>query len=115
MHPAVRNMLLTQKVFAEGSRALAYYLATYADIAEATDNPEEKKAAEDRLALLTPIAKALMTETGVEAAKHGMQVLVDTAILLNMAWNRLPVMHVLPASMKALLKFNQSTYWHVKY
>jgi hypothetical protein len=37
-------MLLTQKVFAEGSRALAYYLATYADIAEATDNPEEKKA-----------------------------------------------------------------------
>jgi alkylation response protein AidB-like acyl-CoA dehydrogenase len=74
VHPAVRNMLLTQKVFAEGSRALAYYLATYADIAEATDNPEEKKAAEDRLALLTPIAKALMTETGVEAAKHGMQV-----------------------------------------
>ncbi|POU24970.1 acyl-CoA dehydrogenase [Acinetobacter sp. ACNIH3] len=74
VHPAVRNMLLTQKVFAEGSRALAYYLATYADIAEATDSPEEKKAAEDRLALLTPIAKALMTETGIEAAKHGMQV-----------------------------------------
>jgi len=67
-------MLLTQKVFAEGSRALAYYLATYADIAEATDSPEEKKAAEDRLALLTPIAKALMTETGIEAAKHGMQI-----------------------------------------
>ena len=43
-------------------------------MAEATDNPEEKKAAENRLALLTPIAKALMTETGVEAAKHGMQV-----------------------------------------
>ncbi len=74
VHPAVRNMLLTQKVFAEGSRALAYYLATYADIAEATDSPEEKKAAEDRLALLTPIAKALMTETGIEAAKHGMQI-----------------------------------------
>lgn len=74
VHPAVRNMLLTQKVFAEGSRALAYYLATYADIAEATDSPEEKKSAEDRLALLTPIAKALMTETGIEAAKHGMQI-----------------------------------------
>lgn len=74
VHPAVRNLLLTQKVFAEGSRSLAYYLATYADIAEATEDADEKKAAEDRLALLTPIAKALMTETGLEAAKHGMQV-----------------------------------------
>src|SRR5690606_36727567 len=74
VHPAVRNMLLTQKVFAEGSRALAHYLATSADIAEAPDNPDEKKAAEDRLALITPIAKALTTETGVEAAKHGLQV-----------------------------------------
>lgn len=74
VHPAVRNMLLTQKVFAEGSRSLAYYLATYADISEATDDAEEKKAADDRLALLTPIAKALMTETGLEAAKHGMQI-----------------------------------------
>lgn len=74
VHPAVRNLLLTQKVFAEGSRSLGYYLATYADIAEATQDPVEKKAADDRLALLTPIAKALMTETGLEAAKHGMQV-----------------------------------------
>lgn len=74
VHPAVRNLLLTQKVFAEGSRSLVYYLVTYADIAEATDNAGERKAAEDRLALLTPIAKALMTETGIEAAKNGMQV-----------------------------------------
>ncbi|MGN5765205.1 acyl-CoA dehydrogenase C-terminal domain-containing protein [Acinetobacter calcoaceticus] len=73
-HPAVRNMLLTQKVFAEGSRALAYYLSTYVDIAELTTDELEKKAAEDKLALLTPIAKAFMTELGVESAKHGMQI-----------------------------------------
>ena len=74
VHPAVRNMLLTQKVFAEGSRALVYYLASYADIAEASENAAEKQQAEDRLALLTPIAKAFMTETGLEATKHGMQI-----------------------------------------
>ena len=74
VHPAVRNMLLTQKVFAEGSRALAYYLASYADLAEASPDETRKQQAEDRLALLTPIAKAFMTETGLEAAKHGMQI-----------------------------------------
>lgn len=74
VHPAVRNMLLTQKVFAEGSRALAYYLATYADIAEVSEDANEKLLAENKLALLTPIAKAFMTEMGLEASKHGMQV-----------------------------------------
>lgn len=74
VHPAVRQMLLTQKVFAEGSRALAYYLSTYVDMAEFSNNEDEKKQAENKLALLTPIAKAFMTETGVESAKHGMQI-----------------------------------------
>ncbi|QER40240.1 acyl-CoA dehydrogenase [Acinetobacter suaedae] len=74
VHPAVRNMLLTQKVFAEGSRALAYYLSVYVDIAKLSNDESEKKIAEDKLALLTPIAKAFMTEMGVESAKNGMQV-----------------------------------------
>ena len=55
VHPDVRRLLLTAKVFAEGGRMLVH-------------------AAEDRLALLTPIAKAFITETGFEAANCGMQV-----------------------------------------
>lgn len=74
VHAPVRNMLLTQKVFAEGSRALAYYLSTYVDIADLSTDELEQKNAEDKLALLTPIAKAFMTELGVESAKHGMQI-----------------------------------------
>ncbi len=74
VHAAVRNMLLTQKVFAEGSRALGYYLSTYVDIAESADTEASRLLAENKLALLTPIAKAFMTEMGIEAAKHGMQV-----------------------------------------
>ncbi|TEU24731.1 acyl-CoA dehydrogenase C-terminal domain-containing protein [Alkanindiges illinoisensis] len=74
VHPAVRNMLLTQKAFAEGGRALVYLLSQFADIVEAGDNEEEKKYADNILSLLTPIAKAFLTETGYEAANHGVQV-----------------------------------------
>ena len=42
-------------------------------MAEFSNNEDEKEQAENKLALLTPIAKAFMTETG-ESAKHGMQI-----------------------------------------
>ncbi|WP_019673067.1 acyl-CoA dehydrogenase C-terminal domain-containing protein [Psychrobacter lutiphocae] len=73
VHPAVRNMLLTEKAFAEGGRALVYYLAMFADIV-AKGTGEEQKYADQMLSLLTPIAKAFLTETGYEAANHGVQV-----------------------------------------
>jgi alkylation response protein AidB-like acyl-CoA dehydrogenase len=74
VHPAVRNMLLTQKAFAEGGRALVYFLTQFADIVEVGEDPEQRKAADDMLSLLTPIAKAFLTETGLESANHGVQV-----------------------------------------
>ena len=74
VHPAVRNMLLTQKAFAEGGRALVYLLSQYADTVEQGATEEERKAADNLLSLLTPIAKAFLTETGSESAKHGVQV-----------------------------------------
>ncbi|WOE31289.1 MULTISPECIES: acyl-CoA dehydrogenase C-terminal domain-containing protein [unclassified Acinetobacter] len=74
VHPAVRNMLLTQKAFAEGGRALVYLLALYADVVEKGATEEERKFADNILSLLTPIAKAFLTETGFEAANHGVQV-----------------------------------------
>ena len=74
VHPAVRNMLLTQKAYAEGGRALVYLLAQYADVVEQGTTEEERKFADNILSLLTPIAKAFLTETGSESAKHGVQV-----------------------------------------
>src|SRR5574344_1851190 len=74
VHPAVRNMLLTQKSFAEGGRALIYLLSLHADIVEQGATEEERKYSDNILSLLTPIAKAFLTETGSEAAKHGVQV-----------------------------------------
>ncbi|NNH36739.1 acyl-CoA dehydrogenase [Acinetobacter sp. NIPH 2377] len=74
VHPAVRSMLLTQKAFAEGGRILTYLIAHWVDVAGVTQDAAEKKKIEDLLALLTPIAKAFLTEMGVECSKHGMQV-----------------------------------------
>ncbi|MEQ8515537.1 MAG: acyl-CoA dehydrogenase C-terminal domain-containing protein, partial [Chromatocurvus sp.] len=74
VHPDVRRMLLTQKAFAEGSRAMLYYLAQLGDIVDRSEDTERVKAADDLMALLTPIAKAFVTEVGYEAANHGVQV-----------------------------------------
>jgi len=74
VHPDVRRMLLTQKAFAEGNRAMLYFATQQNDIAQLSDNVEQRKEAEDLLSFLTPIMKAFMTETGFEAANHGVQV-----------------------------------------
>ena len=74
VHPAVRSMLMTQKAFAEGGRALVYFLAHHADIVEHSENEQQKHASDELLAFLTPIAKAFLTESGNESAKHGVQI-----------------------------------------
>ena len=74
VHPEVRKMLLTQKAIAEGGRALCYYTAMLVDSASHAQDEEERKDADTLLALLTPIAKAFLTELGFEAANHGLQV-----------------------------------------
>ncbi|OOR89891.1 acyl-CoA dehydrogenase [Moraxella caviae] len=77
-HPAVRNMLMTQKAFSEGGRALVCYLSQFADVVaqgESGDvSAKDVKYADEMLSLLTPIAKAFLTETGYEAANLGVQV-----------------------------------------
>ena len=74
VHPDVRRMLLTQKALAEGSRAFLYFLAMQGDIVDQGNRGSPAKQADDLMALLTPIAKAFMTETGFEAANLGVQV-----------------------------------------
>ena len=73
-HPDVRRMLLTQKAFAEGNRALAVYAMKLVDISQANQDEGAKQFAESKLALLTPIVKAFLTETAQETTSYGMQV-----------------------------------------
>ena len=73
VHPDIRRMLLTQKALSEGSRAFLYYLSQLGDAADA-GNEEEAREANDLMALLTPIGKAFVTESGFEAANLGIQI-----------------------------------------
>ncbi len=73
VHPDIRRMLLTQKALSEGSRAFLYYLSQLGDVADA-GNEEEVREANDLMALLTPIGKAFVTESGFEAANLGIQI-----------------------------------------
>jgi butyryl-CoA dehydrogenase len=75
VHPDVRRMLLTQRAFAEGGRALAVWTARHLDIQHRHPDAVTRRQAEDFVALITPIVKALLTDIGSESAHLGMQIL----------------------------------------
>ncbi|SOD92692.1 acyl-CoA dehydrogenase [Caenispirillum bisanense] len=73
-HPDMRRMLITMKALTEATRALAYTAMAQFDIANRHAEPEVRRAAADRVALLTPVVKAWSTDVGVEVASLGVQV-----------------------------------------
>ncbi|MDA7815523.1 acyl-CoA dehydrogenase C-terminal domain-containing protein [Porticoccaceae bacterium] len=73
-HPDVRRMLLTQRAIAEGGRAMVTYASQFADLYVGGETEQARSAAEDRLGFCTPILKGFITEQGVLAANHGVQV-----------------------------------------
>lgn len=73
VHPDVRRMLLTQKAIAEGGRMLIHYLAAQLDLTTGAKTQEARTYSENLLSLLTPIAKAFLTELGLEASSLGIQ------------------------------------------
>ena len=74
-HPDVKRMLLLQKAVVEGSLSLLMEAARCADIAHASEDPEEKEKYHLMLELLTPVAKTYPTEMGMIAVSNGLQIL----------------------------------------
>ena len=74
VHPDVRKMLLTARAWAEGGRALAIHTALLIDKELSSPDADERKAAADEVALLTPVIKAFFTDNGFAAASACMQV-----------------------------------------
>ncbi len=74
VHPDVRKMLLTQKAFSEGGRAMVYYAGKIIDELDQCDNEQDRKRIDDKLGFFTPILKGFLTEVGFESANHGLQV-----------------------------------------
>ena len=75
VHPDVRRMLLTMKALNEGGRAFTAYVALQLDIAKYSEDAAERQRADALVALLTPVAKAFLTDLGLEITVHGQQVL----------------------------------------
>jgi alkylation response protein AidB-like acyl-CoA dehydrogenase len=73
-HPDVRRMLLTQRAIAEGGRAMVTYASQFADLYVGGKTQQSRDEAEERLGFCTPILKGFITELGVVAANHGVQV-----------------------------------------
>lgn len=76
-HADVRRMLLTQKAFAEGGRAMLYHAAKMADhmvCGHLENDPKKAEHYDDKLGFLTPILKGFLTEKGYEATNLGVQV-----------------------------------------
>ncbi|MDT4836653.1 3-methylmercaptopropionyl-CoA dehydrogenase [compost metagenome] len=67
-------MLLTMKAANEGGRAFSSYVAMQLDTAKFSIDPVTRKRAEELVALLTPVAKAFLTDLGLETTIHGQQV-----------------------------------------
>ncbi|WP_367111545.1 acyl-CoA dehydrogenase C-terminal domain-containing protein [uncultured Psychrobacter sp.] len=73
-HADVRRMLLNAKANSEASRCFAMYVAQQLDIEKFSTDPEAAQAAAARVALLTPIAKAFLTDKALEATIDCQQV-----------------------------------------
>jgi alkylation response protein AidB-like acyl-CoA dehydrogenase len=71
--PDVRRMLLTQKAFSEGFRALAILYAQQMDV-EKYCADYRKDQAQQILSFLTPICKGFMTDIATEVTNIGIQV-----------------------------------------
>ena len=73
-HPDIRRSLLTMKALTQAARAICLVTARETDIARRAKDPAQRAAALNRVALLTPVAKAFSTDIGCEVASIGVQV-----------------------------------------
>ncbi|HLV47608.1 MAG TPA: acyl-CoA dehydrogenase C-terminal domain-containing protein [Aliidiomarina sp.] len=75
VHGDIRRMLLTMKSLIEGGRAFSTYVGKQLDLAKYAESEEDRVQAQALVDLLTPVAKAFLTDTGFEATIHGQQIL----------------------------------------
>ena len=74
VHPDVRRMLMDMRAKTQGARAISYQVAEALDRSHRETDEAGRKAASERAAILTPIAKAYATDIGIDVASTGVQV-----------------------------------------
>ncbi len=81
-HPDVRRMLMLQKAYAEGMRALVLYTATYQDAAQAAAASGNADEMSDRINdLLLPVVKGVGSERSYELLTLSLQTLGGSGYL----------------------------------
>ncbi|HKZ97582.1 MAG TPA: acyl-CoA dehydrogenase family protein [Hyphomicrobiaceae bacterium] len=73
-HPDIRRTILTMKALTQAARAICLATARQFDVAQRAKDEAHRRAAAERAALLTPVAKAFSTDIGCEVASMGLQV-----------------------------------------
>src|SRR3546814_19805262 len=69
-------MLMTQRAWTEGGRLLTIWLSLQLDVEHHHPDPVERERAGDRLGLLTPVAKAFLSDNVFEFATLSLQIYV---------------------------------------
>ncbi|MXN66007.1 acyl-CoA dehydrogenase [Stappia sp. GBMRC 2046] len=74
MHPDIKRSLLSMQAYTQVARAICYSNAHAIDMSQLAEDDAAKRHWSERAGLLTPIAKALSTDIGVEVTSLGVQV-----------------------------------------
>jgi alkylation response protein AidB-like acyl-CoA dehydrogenase len=75
VHPDIRRILMSIRSFNEAARALVLWTALQADVAHRSEDEGDRVSADDRMGLLTPVLKGVLTDKGFENAVAAQQVL----------------------------------------
>ena len=73
-HPDVQRMLMTMKAKVQAARGICHLTGVSLDLASHGRTADERGAAANRAALLTPVAKSFSTDVGDEATTLGVQI-----------------------------------------
>ncbi|HEY6258843.1 MAG TPA: acyl-CoA dehydrogenase C-terminal domain-containing protein [Xanthobacteraceae bacterium] len=74
VHADIRRMLMTMRAFNEAARALLLWTALQDDVAHRAGEATSRQAADDHMALLTPVIKGVVTDRGFANAVLAQQI-----------------------------------------
>jgi alkylation response protein AidB-like acyl-CoA dehydrogenase len=74
VHPDVRRLLMDQKSFVEGGRALIIWAATLIDLEKRGPDEETRKHAKYLISLITPVIKGFLTDVGFDNTVKAQQI-----------------------------------------
>ncbi|MGB9152748.1 MAG: acyl-CoA dehydrogenase C-terminal domain-containing protein [Alphaproteobacteria bacterium] len=74
VHPDVRRNLLVMRSLTEGCRALAYWVGRELDVESKTTDDKTRANASDFVALMIPVIKSFLTDTGFDVANLAVQI-----------------------------------------